>query len=45
MNNRKYFCRESIKHLREGVHTIQVKCVSRPSHLSHVDENFQGDGG
>jgi hypothetical protein len=27
-------------HLLEGVHTKQVKCVSPPTGLSHVDETF-----
>jgi len=40
MNNLKYFWSESTKPLLEGVHTIQVQCVSRPSHLSRVDETF-----
>jgi hypothetical protein len=40
MNNRKYFWFESIKHLLEGVHTIQAQRVSSPSRLSHVDETF-----
>lgn len=40
MNNGKYFWSESIKHFLEGIHTIQVRRVSSPSSLSHVDETF-----
>jgi hypothetical protein len=40
MNNSKYFWSESIKHLPEGVHSIQVKRVSPLSRISHVDETF-----
>ena len=42
MNNRNYFWSGSIKHLLQGVSTIQVQRVSSPSRLLHVDETFSG---